>query len=58
MKHLTQLVHFPPKVLYLCLEQDCGEVGNSNSYCPACNSTALLSLTKVLNREPKKDEAA
>ena len=41
--------HIPLKVAYLC--QDCECVGNCATHCPACASTALLSLSAVLNRE-------
>ena len=46
--NLKELHHFSLGELFLCLEADCGRVGNSNSYCPACNSTALLPLTKLI----------
>lgn len=41
--------HIPLKAAYLC--QDCECVGNCATQCPACASTALLSLSAVLNRE-------
>lgn len=46
----TTLEHFPLKFAFLC--QDCNCVGNSSIQCPACASSALLSLSAVLDREP------
>ncbi len=41
--------YFPLKSAYLC--QDCENVGNCATQCPACASAALLSLSSVVNRE-------
>jgi len=43
------LEHFPLKSAFLC--QDCNCVGNSSIQCPGCASSALLSLSAVLDRE-------
>ena len=43
---LAELVHFPLKEAFICLESDCSCIHNSNSFCPACSSTAILPLTK------------
>jgi hypothetical protein len=44
----SQLVHLPLSRAFLC--QDCSEIGNSANWCPACSSTALLPLARVLDR--------
>ncbi len=41
--------YFPLESAYLC--QDCENVGNCATQCPACASSALLSLSSVVNRE-------
>lgn len=41
--------HIPLQSAYLC--QDCEAVGNCATHCPACASTALMSLSAVLNRD-------
>ncbi|MDE3200666.1 MAG: hypothetical protein KGN79_07065 [Acidobacteriota bacterium] len=45
----TMMEYFPLKSAYLC--QDCENVGNCATQCPACASSALLSLSSVVNRE-------
>lgn len=44
----SQLVHIPLSRAYLC--QDCSEIGNSANWCPACTSTSILPLARVLDR--------
>jgi hypothetical protein len=44
-----QLIHIDLKRAYLCLETDCSAIGNSSCYCPACNSTKVYSLAKLLD---------
>jgi len=44
MTDLSQLCHMKLSEAHLCL--DCQSVHNSNSWCPACSSSAILPLTK------------
>lgn len=46
--------HIPLRSAFLC--QDCNSVGNNVHHCPACTSTALLSLECVLDRKPVRSE--
>jgi len=43
---IAELQHFPLAQAYICLEIDCGAVGNSNSWCPACSSRKIYPLVK------------
>jgi hypothetical protein len=43
-------LHIPLAAAHLCL--DCSEIGGDSASCPACASTALLSLAVVLDRKP------
>ena len=45
MTTYNALAHYALSELFLCLEADCGRVGNSNSYCPACASVHVFPLT-------------
>jgi len=48
MTYLT-MQHIPLKSAYLCPE--CDSIGNNSQSCPACASTALMSLASILDRE-------
>lgn len=41
----------PLRLAMLC--EDCNEISVTADRCPICESRALLSLAKILNREPK-----
>ena len=41
---LQQLQYFPLAKAFLC--NDCQNVHNSNSWCPACSSNAIVPVTK------------
>jgi hypothetical protein len=41
---IANLAHFPLSRAHLCL--DCQAVHNSNAYCPACSSSAIVTLTR------------
>jgi hypothetical protein len=43
-----KMQHIPLVSAYLC--QDCDSIGNNSGVCPACASSALLSLAAVLDR--------
>jgi hypothetical protein len=45
----VSMQHMPLSSAYLC--EDCHCVGNCAEQCPACASSALLSLSGILNRE-------
>jgi len=44
--NVAELQHIPLNQAYICLEADCGAIGNSNSWCPACNSTKVWPVTR------------
>lgn len=44
----VKMQHIPLVSAYLC--QDCESIGNNSGVCPACASSALLSLAAVLDR--------
>ena len=46
---LNSMHHIPLASAYLC--PNCSCVGNCSERCPACASTALLSLASILDRE-------
>ena len=48
----AKLNHFPLNRAYLC--QDCNEVGNDATHCPACASQALMGLAQVFDRAEAK----
>jgi hypothetical protein len=48
---LRALAHIPLAEAYLCM--DCRAVGNLATQCPACASTAVLSLAQVLDGRPR-----
>ncbi len=45
----VSMQHMPLSSAYLC--EDCHCVGNCAEQCPACASTALMSLSGILNRK-------
>ena len=53
MNHEATL-YMPLASAWLC--QDCNSIGNRSGSCPACASSALLSLSAILNRDTAEDE--
>lgn len=49
---IAELTTIPLSTAYLCM--DCNSVGPSAIECPDCKSRALLSLSAVLDRKPKR----
>jgi hypothetical protein len=45
--------HIPLNEAYLC--QDCDEIGNSSTQCPACASEVLFSLAGVFDRKENEE---
>ena len=52
---MTARASIPLASAYLCC--DCEHIGDCPTQCPACASTALLSLKQVLNRVDPQPEA-
>jgi hypothetical protein len=44
-----KMQYIPLDSAYLC--PDCNSIGNNSGFCPACASSALMSLACVLDRE-------
>jgi len=55
MKNTLESTFFPLSESFLC--QDCNMVGNCSTQCPACASSALMSLNNVLGDVEATGEA-
>ena len=55
MKNPLESTFFPLSESFLC--QDCNTVGNCSTQCPACASSALMSLNNVLGDVEATGEA-
>jgi len=51
----ARAIHLPLSGAWLCAE--CGSVGNNSAQCPACAGTALVNLSKILDRHERREKA-
>lgn len=56
---VSDLVHIPLDEAHVCLEADCGHIGNSRVHCPACNGKVvpLWTWIPLMNEQMRKDKA-